>query len=61
MLGYYELPEDDQPPETLWGNDDALVELFEGVKFRRENPDNSERVPEASEMTENEYVQQLGL
>jgi hypothetical protein len=38
VLGYFELLEDEQPPQLIWGNDDALEKWFADVKLRRDNP-----------------------
>lgn len=37
-MGYWELPEDDVPPEAYWGDDEAIKEWFEAVKQRRRDP-----------------------
>lgn len=39
ILGYWEMPEEDVPPEEYWGDDEAIGEWFEAVKQRRKNPD----------------------
>lgn len=36
VLGFWEIPESDQPPPELWGNDEALTKWFEGVKASKE-------------------------
>ena len=35
VLGWWELPEEDQPPERYWGDDEALQEWFAAVKVSR--------------------------
>jgi hypothetical protein len=34
-LGYWEVPEDEQPPMELYGNDDRLAQWWEDVKAIR--------------------------
>ncbi len=41
MLGYYELPEDDRPPERIWLDDTALADHFESVSERYRKPRDS--------------------
>lgn len=38
ILGYWEMPEEDVPPEEYWGDDEAIREWFEAVKQRRRDP-----------------------
>lgn len=56
MLGYFELIEDEQPPELIWGNDAALEKWFADVKFRRANPDSHMEPIEDAPMTQNDLV-----
>lgn len=37
-LGFYEMPEDDQPKFSIWGHPELLEEWFKNLKERRENP-----------------------
>lgn len=63
-MGFFELPEEDQPPEGLYGNDKRLTEWFDGVKYRRANPDRPgmEPVPEAGAVdVRNTLLDDLGL
>lgn len=39
VLGYFELPQDEIPPEEIWHHSERTNEWFEAVKQRRENPD----------------------
>lgn len=59
VLGFWELPEEDQPSEELWGDDDALSAWFEYVKQRRKEKygggDTDTEVPQ----TQNEYVKEM--
>lgn len=62
VLSYFELPEDDRPPDHIWGNDDLLRDWFDDVKLRRAHPDNQmERVPDepAHGFTQNSLVDSL--
>lgn len=34
VLGWFELPDDDRPPERIWMDDEALSEHFERVRGR---------------------------
>ncbi len=38
VLGYYEMPEDDQPDDSIWNHFERLTEHFEMVKKMRKNP-----------------------
>lgn len=58
VLGYFEIPDEkEQPPELIWGNDDALTAWFEDVKFRREHPDN--QPVEQVDMQQNDLTRRL--
>jgi hypothetical protein len=61
VLGFLELPDDEQPDESIWGNPARLEEWFRVVQQRRENPGSgSEAVPQADEdMSRNELTEQL--
>lgn len=37
VLGWFELPEDEVPPERYWHSPDLLDEWFEAAKRRRSN------------------------
>ena len=37
VLGYFELPDNEQPDEKIWGHPERLEEWFEAVKQRRES------------------------
>jgi hypothetical protein len=45
ILNYYELPEEDQPKNTIWDHPEKLEEWFEQVKERRKHP-GTEKVPD---------------
>ena len=36
VLGYFELPDDEQPDASIWGSPERLEEWFEAIKQRRE-------------------------
>jgi len=60
VLGYFELPDDDQPDEKIWGHAERLEEWFEAIKQRREQGLTSiddDEVP--SDMTSNELTAEL--
>lgn len=61
VLGFLELPDDEQPDESIWGNPVRLEEWFRVVQQRRENPSGgAEAVPQADEdMSRNELTEQL--
>lgn len=60
VLGYFEVPEDEQPPEEMWGNDEALIAWFEEIKRQRANPDSRGMEP-IPDMQENELTKQFRL
>ena len=63
VLGWWELPEDEQPPQEMWGLDDRLKEWWEAVEAKRKDRNSGsssgtepmETVP----TTQNEYAAQL--
>lgn len=57
MLGFFELPEDEVPDESIWHDPERLEEWFEAVKQRRESGLSpvDDRVEDA-EMTGNELT-----
>lgn len=60
VLGYFELPDEDQPEPNIWHHSERLEEWFKAAKQRRE--DGFESVPSADEdpsMTGNELTKQL--
>lgn len=57
MLGFLELPEDDVPPELIWGHETRMEEWFEGVKERRANP-NADPPMEEVPLSKNELAEQ---
>lgn len=59
VLAWLEMAEEDQPPESIWLNDEELNEHFERVKRRyQDKASGMETVPEA-DMQDNEFVQRL--
>lgn len=50
VLGYFELPEDDQPPREIWLDHEALSQHFDEVKGRYKSKgsgsSSSEAVPQ---------------
>lgn len=61
VLGFFELPEDDQPPEEIWHHTERLEEWFKAVKQRRDNPDMKpiDEPMEESEMTSNSLTDEI--
>lgn len=55
-----ELPEKDQPDESIWNHPELLEEWFEQVKLRRENP-GKEIIPkeDESDWMQNELTLEL--
>jgi hypothetical protein len=43
ILGYFELPEEDQPKTSIWNHPELLDDWFKLVKERRLNP-NTEKI-----------------
>lgn len=56
-MSYYELPEEDRPPEQIWLDDEAITIHFEQVEARREAKYKGESVPEATDMQRNELTE----
>ncbi len=53
IIGFFELPEDEQPPATIWHREEALGEWFEQVDERRKPTSGGDRV-ETVPMDDNE-------
>lgn len=58
MLGYYELPEDEQPKPSIWHHPERLEEWFAAVKQRRETGQQPIEAEDA-DMTGNELTREL--
>jgi hypothetical protein len=58
VLGYFEVPEDERPPERMWLDDEALESHWEQVDQRRKHPPGSrtEVVPPAGGLEQNELT-----
>jgi hypothetical protein len=62
ILGFYELPDDERPPEAIWTDDEALSSHWLAVEQKREakwggGSETSEAVPEAgTRMDQNELT-----
>lgn len=64
-MGYFEMPEDDRPDESIWLHQEKLDEWFENVKFNRKHP-GQERIKDSGEddewdklfTIENDYVKE---
>lgn len=64
-LGFYEMPEKDQPPEEIWHHGERLEQWFEAVKTRQNHPemeviDDEEYVDDGTSI-KNELLTDLGL
>lgn len=58
VLGFFELPDDEQPPHTIWHDEEAIAEWFEEVDRKRKERSGgpgSERV-ESVPMDDNELT-----
>lgn len=60
VLSWYELPDDDRPPESIWLDDDAITSHFEAIDQRRKSSTrgDSVAVPQAG-MDQNELTAEL--
>lgn len=59
-MGYFELMEDERPPDGIWGNDAALEQWFDDVKIRRSSTDSGPMEP-VPEMTQNSLLSDIGF
>ena len=60
VLGYFEMPKEDVPDESIWGHPARLEEWFEAVEQRRNSgmvPIDEE--PQDMEMTSNSLLDDL--
>jgi hypothetical protein len=55
ILSFYELPEEDRPPEEFYGDDEAMSQWFESVRARRRNGSGGSDDVEVP-MTRNEII-----
>jgi hypothetical protein len=60
VLGFFEMPEDDQPEPYLWLDDEGLVEHFAALrsKYRAKKEGDTELVPDA-DWDQNEFTKAL--
>ncbi len=58
IMGYFELTEDERPPERIWLDDEALASHWEHVDQRRKRPSGSgsEAVPQVANLEQNELT-----
>lgn len=60
VLGFFELPEDEVPDESIWHHHARLEEWFEAIKQRRENGTQPiDDGPADGEWATNELTQEL--
>lgn len=59
VLGFFELPDEEQPDATIWGHPQRLEEWFEAIKQRRETGMEPISYDEEPDMTRNELTAQL--
>lgn len=62
MLGFYELPTEDQPPRQIWHSFERIKEWFDAVKQRRiDGGSGLDPIagPEADDLEENEEAMEL--
>ena len=58
VLGWYELPADDQPDESIWLNNEALDDHFRRVKERYKSGSGMESIEDVPE-SQNEFTRDL--
>lgn len=61
ILSYWELPEEDQPNERIWGDDEALSAWFEMVKERRKARSRGEEPMEQVPQVTNDLAKEWGI
>lgn len=59
MLGWYELPEKDQPPRYIWLDDEALEAHFNEVKAKWESGGGGNQNDDEPELLQNEATRGL--
>lgn len=59
VLGFGELEEDDQPPEEIWLNDEALIDHFDDLKRRRSSRESGDEEIPGAEWQQNEITKGL--
>lgn len=59
MLGFFELPEDEVPDESIWHHSERLEEWFEAIKQRREHGLQPIDEAEDTEMVGHELAREL--
>jgi hypothetical protein len=59
VLGFFELPDDERPPETMWHHQERISEWFEAVTERRKNPDMQDVEAFDGPTMKNQYLEEL--
>jgi hypothetical protein len=59
VLGWLELPDEDQPPERIWCNHEELDEHFERVKARWKSGSGTEAIDDDGDLVQNELTKGL--
>lgn len=60
VMSFYELPDEERPPETIWLDAEELDKHFKAVEVNRKAKYSGlESVPEAGELVENEHAAAL--
>lgn len=58
VIGYYELSEEDRPPQNIWHHGERLEEWFAAVKERWKNPGSRDEKVDTSNWTSNALAEQ---
>lgn len=59
-MGYYELPDEDRPPEQIWLDPEEVEKHFKQVEINRKAKySGMDTVPEAGQEVENEHAAAL--
>lgn len=59
VLGYFEMPKNEQPDENIWHHPERLEEWFEAVERRRESGMQPIDEGEDTDMTQNALAREL--
>lgn len=57
ILGYFELPEDEQPDQSIWNHPDKLEQWWEQIKAAKDDPNKQSKIEwEQADLEQNELT-----
>lgn len=59
VLGFFELPDEQQPPERIWLDDKALSEHFKQVRSSQKSGGGNSGMEQVPDLSQNELTKDL--